>query len=297
MISGKKCYLSGCGGMLGEAFYEALVTQNQVEASDKNPSEPWLRPLDFRNSQAYEAAVQRFQPDFLFHLGALTDLEYCETHIQEAEETNAKAVKTAVQLANQIGCKLIYISTAGIFDGKKESYTEEDAPAPLSVYARTKYEGEMLVTKTAKDFLVLRPGWMMGGGPAKDKKFVKKIISQILSGSKKISIVDDKMGTPTYTVDFANNSLALLAKEKSGLYHMVCEGQTSRWEVAGEILALQGLDPSAYMQKVPSEYFAKEYFAHRPRSEILINQRLKQEGLLMMRDWKESLREYLWLRF
>jgi len=297
MISGKKCYLAGCGGMLGEAFYEALVTQNQVEASDKNPIDPWLRPLDFRNSQTYEAAVQRFQPDFLFHLGALTDLEYCETHIQEAEETNAKAVKTAVQLANRIGCKLIYISTAGIFDGKKESYTEEDAPAPLSVYARTKYEGEMLVTKTAKDFLVLRPGWMMGGGPAKDKKFVKKIVDQIRDGRKTIHIVNDKMGTPTYTVDFARNCLHLLSLGKSGLYHMVCEGKTSRWEVAQAILSTFPEAKGIKVEEVSSEFFSGDYFAPRPHSEILINKKLKKEGLLKMRSWKEALAEYIALKY
>ena len=293
MLAGKKCYLAGCGGMLGEAFYEELAPGNQVEASDKNPADPWLRPLDFRDAGAYAEAIRRFRPDYLFHLGALTDLEYCETNPQEAMETNAQAVETAVKLANENGCKLIYISTAGIFDGKKERYTEEDQPNPISQYARTKYWGEMHVRQFSKDYLMCRPGWMMGGGPKKDKKFVRKIIDQIRQAKKTIHIVNDKMGTPTYTVDFARNCLHLLSMGKTGLYHMVCEGETSRLEVAKAILEFLPEGKNIRLEEVGSEFFANDYFAPRPYSEILINKKLQSEGLLRMRSWQEALAEYL----
>ena len=297
MLKGKKCYLAGCGGMLGEAFYEALAFGNQVEASDKTTHEEWLVELDFRDAGAYESAVRKFRPDYLFHLGAHTDLEFCELNRKEAEDTNTRSVETAIRLANCYQSKLIYISTAGIFDGKKESYTEEDMPAPISVYGRTKYEGERLVRTLAKDFLVLRPGWMMGGGPRKDKKFVKKIVDQIRQGRKTIHIVNDKMGTPTYTVDFAKNCLELLSKGKTGLYHMVCEGETSRWEVAKAILALLPGTGNTRLEEVSSEFFARDYFAPRPCSEILVNQKLRNENLLHMRNWKEALAEYLILKY
>lgn len=105
------------------------------------------------------------------------------------------------------------------------------------------------------------------------------------------------MGTPTYTVDFARNCLHLLAEDKSGLYNMVCEGNTSRWEVAREILKHIPKAKNVKLKEVSSSFFSKNYFAPRPYSEILINEKLKREGLLKMRSWKEALAEYIALKY
>jgi dTDP-4-dehydrorhamnose reductase len=127
---------------------------------------------------------------------------------------------------------MLYISTAGIFDGKKQLYDDWDQPNPLGVYARSKYMGERFVVEHAKRYLVCRAGWMMGSGPRKDKKFIQKLMSQLKAGKKELFIVDDKDGTPTYTHDFAKNVKLLIQKRCWGLYNMVCGGQTSRYEVA-----------------------------------------------------------------
>ena len=104
---------------------------------------------------------------------------------------------------------IIYISTAGIFDGKKDLYDDWDEPNPLGHYARSKYNGELYVEKNSNQYLILRAGWMMGGGPNKDKKFVNKIYKQIIEKKKILNVVNDKLGTPTYTVDFAKNAKLL----------------------------------------------------------------------------------------
>ena len=134
---------------------------------------------------------------------------------------------------------------------------------------------------------------MMGGGPSKDKKFVQKMMTQLKAGSTELNVVNDKLGTPTYTHDFANNVKHLLEKEYWGLYNMVCEGLTSRLEVAHEMVRLLGLDDRVKINEVDSSFFAKEYFAARPDSERLINRKLQIRGANKMRDWRIGLTEYL----
>jgi dTDP-4-dehydrorhamnose reductase len=134
---------------------------------------------------------------------------------------------------------------------------------------------------------------MMGGGPRKDKKFIQKLISQIANGEDELFIVNDKLGTPTYTHDFALNVKLLIEKGKTGLYNMVCKGKTSRMEVACELINLLRLNGTVKINEVSSDYFQKEYFVPRPASERLINARLNEDGLDVMRDWKTSLSEYL----
>lgn len=289
----KKIYIAGCGGMLGEAFYTQFKNEYNLKCTDKDVNTEWLSFLDFRDREKYIADVKEFNPDYLFHLGAYTDLEFCELNNNETYNTNTLAVENAVFIANQLNIPLLYISTAGIFDGKQELYDDWDTPNPLGVYARSKYMGERYVIENTSRYLVCRAGWMMGAGPTKDKKFIQKLMKQIKDGKKELYIVDDKDGTPTYTHDFAKNTKLLIEKEYWGLYNMVCGGQTSRLEVAHELIKILGLENSIKINVVNSEYFKEEYFASRPPCERLINRKLNIRNSNIMRDWKVALKEYI----
>jgi dTDP-4-dehydrorhamnose reductase len=272
----KKIYIAGCGGMLGEAFQEQFKRDYELKCTDKDVNELWLSFLDFRDLDTYLRDVSDFAPDYLFHLGAFTDLEYCEKNPDDTYLTNTLAVENAVLISNRLDIPLLYISTAGIFDGAKEVYDDWDIPNPLGVYARSKYMGERYVMENSSRYLVCRAGWMMGSGPRKDKKFIQKLMRQLKEGRKELCIVNDKDGTPTYTHDFAKNVKLLLEQELWGLYNMVCGGQTSRIEVARELLSLLDLSDSVHLRPVESSYFGEEYFA-----------------LNIMRDWRVALKEYL----
>ena len=293
MIEGKKIYIAGGGGMLGEGFYKVFGKNNTVFCSDIDTNEDWISYLDFRDSDAYGREVETFEPDYLFHLGAHTSLEYCEENPEDAYATNTIPVETAVHIANNLNIPLLYISTAGIFDGAQDTYDDWDLPNPLGHYARSKYMGERFVAENASKYLVCRAGWMMGAGPMKDKKFIQKIINQIYEGKKELFVVDDKLGTPTYTHDFARNVELLLSKEFWGIYNMVCGGITGRLEVAEELVALLDLGDSVKVTPVKSDYFSKEYFAARPASERLLTSKLDLRNANVMRDWKECLQEYI----
>ena len=289
----KRIYMAGCGGMLGEAFYNQFKNDYEIKCTDIDVNESWLSLLDFRDYEAYREDVAAFKPDFLFHLGAFTDLEYCELNIDETYRTNTLSVENACYIANELDIPLLYISTAGIFDGKKELYDDWDLPNPLGHYARSKYAGELFVKENVRKHLICRAGWMMGGGPKKDKKFIQKLMKQIKAGKRELFIVDDKDGTPTFTHDFAKNAKALLQAEYWGLYNMVCGGQTSRYEVTEELLKILNLHENIKLTPVKSDYFKDVYFAERPACERLVNTKLNMRNINLMQDWKIALKEYV----
>tara|TARA_B100000989_G_C19481580_1_gene445397 strand:- start:389 stop:1282 length:894 start_codon:yes stop_codon:yes gene_type:complete len=288
----KKIFIAGCGGMLGKAFYDEFKIDYQLTCSDIDLNEDWLIYQDFRDLNSYRDTVVDSNPDILIHLGAHTDLEYCENNIEDAYKTNTLSVENATYIANELNIPLVYISTAGIFDGSKDIFDDWDSPNPMCVYARTKFLGEEIVKENCKRYFIFRAGWMMGGFN-KDKKFIFKIIKQIECGVKELNIVNDKNGTPTYTVDFAKNVRAILEKEFYGLYNLVCSGITTRVEVTREILKILKKEKDIKINEVNSDFFLKTYFAKRPKSERLINRKLNLRGLNQMRDWKIALKEYL----
>lgn len=287
--------MAGAGGMLGEAFYRVFGGErgHELRATDKDVNANWLSFLDFRDFDAYRRDVEDFGPEYLFHLGAHTDLEYCENNPDDAYATNTLSVEHAAHLANALNIPLLYISTAGIFDGAQDTYDDWDQPNPLGHYARSKYMGERFVAENVRQHMVCRAGWMMGGGPAKDKKFIQKMMAQIKGGAAELMVVDDKLGTPTYTIDFARNVDLLLRKKLWGVYNMVCGGVTGRLEVAQYLVETLGLANAIKVTPVSSDYFANEYFAARPPSERLITKKLDLRDLNRMRDWKTCLDEYL----
>jgi dTDP-4-dehydrorhamnose reductase len=297
MENKKKIYIAGAGGMLGEAFNRVFKDDFDIKCTDKDVNADWLSFLDFREFDKYKADVESFAPDYLFHLGAYTDLEFCELNIDDTYLTNTIAVENAVYIANSLDIPLLYISTAGIFDGKKDLYDDWDMPNPLGHYARSKYMGERYVIEHANKYVVCRAGWMMGGGPDKDKKFINKLIKQLVAGKRDLYIVNDKDGTPTFTIDFAKNVKAIIEKEYWGLYNLVCKGQTSRREVAEELVKIIGLEDQVKFHDVTSDYFKEVYFAQRPPSERLVNKKLELRNLNVMQDWKVALQQYIDLYF
>lgn len=285
----KRIYISGCGGMLGEAFHNQFKTDFALRCTDIDVNAQWLSYTDVRDYAAYRRDVWSFSPDWLIHLAALTDLEYCEDNQDEAYRTNTIGVENAVLIANELGLPLVYVSTAGIFGGDKYNYDDWDTAAPVNVYGRSKYLGERYVVEHCNHAIICRAGWMMGGNE-KDKKFVAKILKQIDAGVKELFAVSDREGTPTYTHDFARNVRLLMDAEIWGVYNMVCSGETTRLEVAREIVKILGADIK--VNEVNSGYFP-EYYAPRPASEMLVNYKLNLRNMNVMRDWRLALKEYL----
>ena len=285
-----KILVLGCGGMLGDYVYKHFTAEGyNVLATDIALTSPWVEELDVRDYHAMHYVASEFQPNIIMNLAAMTDLEECESYAGNAINTNAGGSANCAALAMKLDIPYVYISTAGIFDGKKEYYTDTDQPNPLCVYAKSKYWAE-LIAQTVPKHIVLRCGWQMGSGP-KDKKFIQKIWKQVKAGATELNVVTDKQGTPTYVKDFTRQIDKLLKEKSYGVFNSVGRGEASRYDVAVEFIRLLGLDVKVNV--VPSSFWAEEYSAPRPASEKLVTTKLNTLGLNVMRPWKESLAEYV----
>lgn len=289
--------ITGSAGMLGSAVFPAFAEAgHDVVATDLQPRSVGGLPmdrLDVRDAAAVNDAIAGARPDLVLHLAAETDLETCEADPDHAYLTNTIGTQNVALACRESGANLVYISTAGVFDGEKTDgpYTEFDQPRPINVYGRSKLAGEAVVQRLAPDGFVVRAGWMVGGAD-RDHKFVAKIIGQLRGGARTIRAVTDKLGTPTYTHDFAQNLLELVGTPFYGLYHMASLGEGSRFDVAREIVAFYERGDVKVIP-VTSDAFAVEYPAPRPRSEMMRNYMLDLRGMNRMRPWQVALREYL----
>jgi dTDP-4-dehydrorhamnose reductase len=263
-----KTLVTGSNGMVGSYVDFGIKT-------DRNT-------LDITDYEQVERVIKKYKPQVIFHLAAETDVDKCERDPLHAFMINSIGTYNLVLAAKKIHAKFIYVSTASVFEGDKdEPYTEEDIPNPQSHYSRSKYLGEKLIAANLDNYLIIRPGWMFGGGPDKDHKFVGKIIS--LLDKKEIKAVNDKFGSPTYAKDLIEGIKELLRTEQKGIYHVANKGESSRYDVASYIVSV--LNPSVKVVPVDSSYFNLD--AKRVNSEAI------ETRVDFMRDWRSALKEYL----
>ena len=277
--------VTGADGMLSSAVIPYLQKcGHDVYATD-------IAFLDVRSQSDIARWFAQVRPDIVAHLAAETSLEVCEEKPDHAWLTNALGTKYVALACRKNAIPMAYISSAGIFDGKKDGYTEFDVPEPINVYGATKYEGEKFVRQLVPEHYICRAGWMLGGGPQKDHKFTSLIMDQIANGVKVIHAVSDLFGSPTYSPDFAKCFESLITSGNYGTYHMVSPGSCSRYEMAQAIVEILGVDVE--VRPASSLFFASTFFAPRPTSEVMENFVLTLEGKNTMRDWRVALEEYL----
>jgi dTDP-4-dehydrorhamnose reductase len=287
----RRVLVTGAAGMLGSAILPALEASGaQVIRSDIRPG--WHR-LDVRDRDRVGHAVDVFTPDLIIHLAAETNLETCEREPEHAWSTNASGTENVALAAARLKIPLVYVSTAGVFDGTKyQPYMESDTPNPINEYGRSKLHGEERVRELCERSYIVRAGWMMGGGPL-DHKFVGGILKQLRSGADTIHAVGDRYGSPTYAADFARCLLRLVQTERYELYHLVSGGGPRRVDVAAHILDVLHLADRVRLVTVDSEYFRDKFPVARPRSEVLHNAALEDLGINGMRPWDVALTDYL----
>jgi len=286
-----KILVTGGAGMLGSALCPALSKNDyKLLVTDLTPTEKGIEYLDVRNFNQVSEIAAKVKPDMIMHLAAETDVDKCELEPDRAFLTNTIGTQNVALICQKQQIEMVYISTLGVFYGEKhEPYTEFDEPNPINFYGRSKLEGEKIVQNLLRNYYIVRAGWMVGGGPKKDKKFVGKIIRQ-LSETRRLKAVNDRMGSPTYTVDFSKCLIDLIETGYYGLYHCTNKGVCSRFDVAKKIVDFLGKS-DVIIEPVSSAYFPLP--AIRARSEMSRNYKLELLGMDTARKWEEALRDYI----
>jgi dTDP-4-dehydrorhamnose reductase len=277
--------------MLGSALFPILRDRgHEVCATDIDVADEGIEYLDVRNHKDVKELIEKTKPGIVMHLAAETDVDRCEVEPDQAYLTNVIGTQNVVLACQKHDIELVYVSTIGVFCGDKpDPYNEFDEPKPINVYGRSKLEGERLVQNLLKKYYIIRAGWMVGGGPRKDKKFVGKII-KLLDKTSELKVVNDKYGSPTYVVDFSRCLLDLIKTGYYGLYHCTNKGYCSRFDVAQKIVDFLGRSDVG-VKPVSSAYFPLP--AVRARSEMSRNYKFELLGLDRMRHWEDALKEYL----
>jgi dTDP-4-dehydrorhamnose reductase len=286
-----KILLTGSAGMLGSALCPTLAKRKHVIfATDLIPKKDEIECLDVRKFKQIEMFIDKVKPDIVMHLAAETDVDKCELEPDHAYLTNTIGTQNVTLLCQKRSIPMVYISTIGVFYGNQlDPYTEFDTPNPINIYGRSKLEGEKIVQSLLNRFYIVRAGWMVGGGPERDKKFIGKIIRR-MEETTELKAVNDKIGSPTYTADFSRCLADLIESENYGLYHCTNKGYCSRFDVAKKIVDILGRT-DVTVEPVSSAYFPLP--APRARSEMSRNYKLELLGLDTTRNWEVALTEYI----
>jgi dTDP-4-dehydrorhamnose reductase len=196
---------------------------------------------------------------------------------------NGDGTRRLAEGCRRIGAGLVYLSTDYVFDGRKEApYVEEDTPAPLNAYGRSKLAGENAVREVAPRWAIVRTAWLYG---THGKNFVKTICQKAAGGGP-LQVVDDQVGSPTFAADLADAMARLLSGGLTGIYHVTNSGSCSWYEFAREILRLAGFT-SVSVRRISSE--ALDRPARRPGHSTLANAAWQAAGLPPLRPWPEAL--------
>lgn len=280
----ERMLVTGAKGMMSSDIVPILGSRYELFLTD-------IDTMDITDINAVRRMVDETSPSRIVHLAALTDLERCERAPELAMSVNAGGTRNIAEVCRESGIGMVYISTSGVFSGGSPApYSEDSEPMPVNTYGKSKLEGESWVKEILADgdYLIVRVGWLFGGG-ALDKKFVGKMF-KLLSERDVVRVVSDIFGSPNYSVDFGNTLLYLIEHKYSGLFHCVNEGQASRYEIAIKMAEYMG--SSCRVEPCPALEFPSS--VRRPPREAIANKRLHSETDYRMRSWDEALEEYIY---
>lgn len=277
-----RVFLTGGRGLLGSEFAAQLAARN-------HPVHVATRDAFDLDRPASLAAAYRDNPcPIVIHCAAETNVDACEDDPEMAHRRNRHAPLALARAAADAGARLVFISSCGIFDGRKTiPYIETDAPSPVTHYARSKTGAESDLLRDVPDALILRAGWLFGGDPGQKKNFVAARCREA-AGKSELRSAGDKFGSPTWTRDLVTLALALLDRGATGIIHTTNTGMVSRADYVAEILRAAGLATTVHA--VSSNAFPRR--APVPDNEALASIRLAEFGLAA-RPWPEALAEYL----
>lgn len=243
--------------------------------------------MDLTSTQQIKECIKNSNPEAIIHCGAYTLVDKAEEEKELCKMVNATSTKEIANCSKELDIPMIYISTDYVFDGTKNGeYTEDDLPNPINVYGKTKYEGEMYVQEILEKYYIVRISWVFGEN---GNNFIDTML-RLSKERESLSVINDQVGSPTYTKDLARLLVDMLKTNKYGIYHATNEGYCTWYEFAREIFKIANVDVK--VNKINTcEYPTK---ARRPLNSKMSKEKLKNMGFIPLRNWKEALEEYIY---
>lgn len=275
-----KILVTGAAGQLGQdVVKEAEKRGHKVIPAD-------LAEFDITDDAATEKFICGKKPDCVIHCAAYTAVNRAEEEESLCYAVNVSGTRNVASACKKTGAKMIYPSTDYVFNGKETGfYTPESRPDPLSVYGRTKYQGEQVLQELLERYFIVRISWVFGAG---GNNFVKTMI-RLADSRDRLGVVCDQIGSPTYTAHLAPLLLDMAQSEKYGTYHATNEGECSWFDFACEIFRLTG--QTITVEALTSEEYPSK--AKRPKNSRLSKEKLDFAGFSRLPSWQDALREFL----
>lgn len=276
-----KVFVTGVRGQLG---YDVV---NELEKRGHTAIGVDIEDLDITDAAAVDKMITETAPEAVIHCAAWTAVDAAEDNEEKCRQVNVNGTENIAKVCKKLNCKMMYISTDYIFDGKGTRPWEPDDPVttPLNVYGQTKYEGELAVRNNVEKFFIVRIAWVFGKG----KNFIKTMLN-LGKTHDHLTVVNDQYGTPTYTYDLARLLVDMIETDKYGNYHATNEGGYITWyDFACEIFRQAGMDVD--VEPVSSAQYAAK--AKRPENSRMNKQKLVDNGFEPLPDWKDALERYL----
>lgn len=281
----KKIIVTGCNGQLGRAINQVYANSTEYECVNTDVAE-----LDITDIDAVMKLVDEVKPYAIVNCAAHTNVNACETDVDNAYKINAIGPRNLSIAATKNQAKMIHVSTDYVFRGDGDNpYLEFDEVGPISVYGKTKLAGENFVKEFARDHFVVRTAWLYGDG----KNFVKTMLG-LSEKYDKVRVVGDQFGSPTSAIELAKAIAYLLPTDNYGTFHGTCEGSTNWADFTREIFRIAG--KKTVVETVTSEEYSKGetgIVAPRPKNSVLENYMLKLTTNHMFAQWEDAIAEYL----
>ena len=280
-----KILVTGVKGQLG---YD-VVNECQKRGYDAIGVD--VEEMDITNPEAVDHVIAEANPDAVIHCAAWTAVDAAEEpeNVAKVRAVNADGTQNIANVCKKLNCKLLYISTDYVFDGQGSEpwLPDQKDYRPLNVYGQTKLEGELAVANTVEKYFIVRIAWVFG---ANGKNFIKTMLN-VGKTHDTIRVVNDQIGTPTYTYDLARLLVDMAESEKYGYYHATNEGGYISWyDFACEIFRQAGY-PTKVIPVTTAEYGLSK--AKRPFNSRLDKHKLVENGFTPLPDWKDALKRYL----
>ena len=281
-----KVLVTGASGQLGTDLCEVLRDFELIPLTHKD--------IEINDMDSVKQAFNKYKPDIIVNTAAYVRVDDCEDEKEKAFKVNALGARNVAVVAQELGARLVHISTDYVFGGEAESrttpYTEFDTPVPLSIYGKSKLAGENLVRHSCLRHFIVRASALFGvaGSSGKGGNFVETML-RLARERDELKVVNDQVFFPTYTRDLARKITELITTEYYGIFHITNKGDCSWHEFAVEILELAGIK-TPVVPITSGQYPQK---ARRPRYSVLDNYHLRLLGMDDMRPWQEALKDYL----